>query len=186
MVPLCCMHNRPHGLLVGTTIPLWRWWAQMTVLLTVRELMLESTMTRLVIMLASLATAVWFRWPEFVKARWSNTTLQPGECLFIPKHHALHYVGAVCPVVCIVPLKVRGFGEENIAYSLLFDTHGAEASSLSMEAEPAIVALFTFGVYPRRGLSLSSNSMCFGPSLATLSRTATVRLLWACQTGRLP
>ncbi|EER01770.1 hypothetical protein Pmar_PMAR017999 [Perkinsus marinus ATCC 50983] len=64
------------------------------------------------------------KWPEFVKARWSNTTLQPGECLFIPKHHALHYV--------------RGFGEENIAYSLLFDTHGAEASSLSMEAEPAI------------------------------------------------
>ncbi|EEQ98006.1 mapk, putative [Perkinsus marinus ATCC 50983] len=64
------------------------------------------------------------KWPEFVKARWSNTTLQPGECLFIPKHHALHYV--------------RGFGEENIAYSLLFDTHGAEASLLPMEAGPAI------------------------------------------------
>ncbi|KAF4720733.1 hypothetical protein FOZ63_015204, partial [Perkinsus olseni] len=71
------------------------------------------------------------RWPEFASARWFNTTLRPGECIFIPKHHALHYV--------------RGFGEENVAYSLLFDTHGGE-ESLLMGVRSAVLPLDDFEV----------------------------------------
>jgi hypothetical protein len=31
------------------------------------------------------------RWPEFAKARWSNTTIEKGDCLYTPAH-LLHYV----------------------------------------------------------------------------------------------
>lgn len=31
------------------------------------------------------------RWPKFAKARWSNTTMEPGDCLFTPAT-LLHYV----------------------------------------------------------------------------------------------
>ena len=32
------------------------------------------------------------KYPEFLHARWTNTTLYPGECLLIPSRHALHFV----------------------------------------------------------------------------------------------
>ena len=32
------------------------------------------------------------KFPDFVNARWTNTTLSPGECLLIPSRHALHFV----------------------------------------------------------------------------------------------
>lgn len=45
------------------------------------------------------------KYPEFLKARWTNTTLSPGECLLIPSRHALHFV--------------RSFpGERNIGFSV--------------------------------------------------------------------
>ena len=45
------------------------------------------------------------RFPDFVHAKWINTTLNPGECLLIPNYHWLHYV--------------RGFeNERNIAFSV--------------------------------------------------------------------
>ena len=45
------------------------------------------------------------KYPDFVNAKWTNTTLSPGECLLIPSRHALHFV--------------RGFkGERNIGFSI--------------------------------------------------------------------
>ena len=32
------------------------------------------------------------KYPQFVNARWMNTTLNPGECILIPSRHALHFV----------------------------------------------------------------------------------------------
>ena len=32
------------------------------------------------------------RFPQFLNAKWINTTLNPGECLLIPNYHWLHYV----------------------------------------------------------------------------------------------
>lgn len=45
------------------------------------------------------------KYPDFIKARWTNTTLNPGECLLIPSRHALHFV--------------RSFpGERNLGFSV--------------------------------------------------------------------
>ena len=45
------------------------------------------------------------KYPDFIKARWMNTTLSPGECLLIPSRHALHFV--------------RSFpGERNMGFSV--------------------------------------------------------------------
>ena len=45
------------------------------------------------------------RFPQFANAKWTNTTLHPGECLLIPNYHWLHYV--------------RGFeGERNLGFSV--------------------------------------------------------------------
>lgn len=45
------------------------------------------------------------RFPQFLNAKWTNTTLNPGECLLIPNYHWLHYV--------------RGYeGERNIGFSV--------------------------------------------------------------------
>jgi hypothetical protein len=45
------------------------------------------------------------RYPQFLSAKWINTTLNPGECLLIPNYHWLHYV--------------RGFGgERNLGFSV--------------------------------------------------------------------
>jgi hypothetical protein len=32
------------------------------------------------------------KYPDFVNAKWMNTTLEPGECILIPSRHALHFV----------------------------------------------------------------------------------------------
>jgi hypothetical protein len=32
------------------------------------------------------------KYPQFLNAKWTNTTLNPGECLLIPSRHALHFV----------------------------------------------------------------------------------------------
>jgi hypothetical protein len=43
--------------------------------------------------------------PNFLNAKWTNTTLNPGECLLIPSYHSLHYV--------------RGYpGERNMGFSV--------------------------------------------------------------------
>lgn len=45
------------------------------------------------------------KFPNFTKARWMNTTLNPGECILIPSRHSLHFV--------------RGFpNERNIGFSV--------------------------------------------------------------------
>ena len=54
------------------------------------------------------------KYPDFLHARWRNTTLNPGECLLIPSRHALHFV--------------RSFPtEHNIGFSVhVSPTEGAE------------------------------------------------------------
>jgi hypothetical protein len=43
--------------------------------------------------------------PNFSDAKWTNATLNPGECILIPSYHSLHYV--------------RGFpGERNMGFSV--------------------------------------------------------------------
>ena len=45
------------------------------------------------------------KYPDFLNAKWMNTTLNPGECILIPSRHSLHFV--------------RGFPDErNIGFSV--------------------------------------------------------------------
>jgi hypothetical protein len=49
------------------------------------------------------------KYPDFVNAKWMNTTLNPGECILIPSRHSLHFV--------------RGFpNERNIGFSVHVST----------------------------------------------------------------
>ena len=47
-------------------------------------------------------------YPDFLKAKWSKITLNPGDCVYVPAKHNLHYV--------------KSHGELNVAFTFLWNS----------------------------------------------------------------
>ena len=63
------------------------------------------------------------KYPEFINAKWTNTTLLPGECLLVPSRHWLHFV--------------RAPEGRNMGFSVHVSSHRAMANVYECDASDA-------------------------------------------------